>query len=191
MVFCSMATEEDLPYIVSLEEKNRESVGHLPKPALRERIGRGTVALGTLNGWPFGYLLYDYRSGICKIHQACIQYDARRKTYGAALLWWTLDRLDGLLRCDLRCAADLEANLFWREMGFGTVAVVDGGVRRGRKLNLWRRWFAVPLVDEDWIVPLAQVRQDAMYDDSGFLRETPEGFDAGGVLDKVAWRKYK
>lgn len=187
---CRMAISGDLAYIVGLQNDNRESVGHLPTPAIAERIERGTISIGHLNGWPFGYLLYDFRGGHCKIHQACIQYDARRKLYGATLLWWTLDRLDHKQSVTLRCAADLEANLFWKAMGFTPIAVQDGGKRRGRLINVWRRWFVALLIPETGITPVLQKRIDCQYDHTDFVDSIPDGFRDAGNLDKLAWRDY-
>jgi hypothetical protein len=37
------------------------------------------------------------------------------------------------------------------------------------------------------VVPAAELRQDAMYDDSGFLTSTPGGFRDAVLLPKIAW----
>jgi len=42
----------DGDYVMALQRANRESVGGLPRPAIDERLGRGTVVLGILNGDP-------------------------------------------------------------------------------------------------------------------------------------------
>jgi hypothetical protein len=168
---------------------NRESVGGLPAPAVSERIGRGTLKLGELNGEPCGYLLYDYRDGILRIPQACIQYDARRRKYGVALVNELLAEYPGADEIRLRCAADLEANLFWRDMGFACVGTTKGGSRRGRRINSWVMWLTprlLALTDIE-IAPAADVRQDCRYDDSGFLDGSPDGFADAVTLPKIAW----
>lgn len=182
----------DLPYVMSLMRANRESVGGLPKPAVEERLERRTLALGLLNGEPCGYLMFDVRGGEIRIPQACIQYDARRKAYGVALVdWLVANYKPDEIR--IRCAADIEANLFWRELGFVCTGVVRGGSRRGRLINIWERWLTPRLlVPEDVaVLPAAQVRVDTMYDDTAFIREQPEGFRPVEELPKLAWANRK
>lgn len=182
------AQATDLRYVVSLMRANRESVGGMPEPAIRERIDRGTVLLASINDDPVGYVLYDFRAGVIRIPQACIQYDARRRKYGVALMQRLLAR-EGIREVSLRCAADLEANVFWRDMGFTCVGSVPGGKRRGRTINLWTMWMERRLVSlsELAVLPAAETRQDAMYDDSGFMLSTPHGFRDAIVLPKLAW----
>jgi len=184
------AWPDDLKYVMSLMRANRESVGGLPAPAISERLERGTVLLATLNDDPVGYVMYDIRGGVLRVPQACIQYDARRRRYGEALIRTMLSVNAGRVQeINLRCAADLEANVFWRDMGFTCVGTVPGGRRRGRQINLWTMWLARKLVDLSSIavVPAGELRVDAMYDDSGFLRVVPVGFSSAGQLPKIAW----
>lgn len=183
------AVSDDLTYVMSLMRANRESVGGLPAPAVSERINRGTLKLGEINGDPAGYLLYDYRDGILRIPQACIQYDARRRKYGVALVNELLADYPDADEVRLRCAADLEANLFWRDMGFTCVGTTNGGRRRGRRINSWVMWLTPRLLElsDIEIAPAADVRQDCRYDDSGFLNGSPEGFTDAITLPKIAW----
>jgi len=182
------ATDKDATYVMSLMRANRESVGGLPRPAIDERIERGTLLLGTVNDDPAGYLLYDYRGGSLRIPQACIQYDARRRAYGADLVRELLARYPLAHEIRLRCAADLEANLFWRDLGFTCTATTPGGRRRGRTLNHWTLWLEPRLFKPDVIsvAPAAELRVDTMYDDTDFLKSVPDGFTAR-TLPKLAW----
>ena len=193
MIEVRTASEADLTYVMSLMRANRESVGGLPAPAVSERIGRGTLKLGELHGEPCGYLLYDYRDGILRIPQACIQYDARRRKYGVALVNELLSEYPNADEIRLRCAADLEANLFWRDMGFICVGTTNGGRRRGRRINSWVMWLTPRLLQltDIEVAPAADVRQDCRYDDSGFLDGSPAGFGDAVTLPKIAWANRK
>lgn len=185
-----VAVPADLRYVVSLMRANRESVGGMPEPAILERLERGTVLLAEINDDPVGYVLYDLRGGVLRIPQACIQYDARRRKYGEALVSAMLARhVSGLREVTLRCAADLDANVFWRDMGFTCVGNVPGGKRRGRAINVWTMWLERKLVSLDEVRrrPVAQIRQDSMYDDTGYLLTAPLGFAAAEILPKLAW----
>lgn len=187
------ATEPDFDYMMALQRANRESVGGLPGPALRERIAKRAALLGILNGEPCGYLLCDHgRDGVLRIPQACIQYDARRRAYGAELVGRALAQYHAD-EVRIRCAADLEANLFWRGLGFVCTATVKGGARRGRLLNLWQLWLTPRLITADDIAttPVAQSRVDCMYDETDYLRSAPEGFADGGEMAKLAWANRK
>jgi hypothetical protein len=193
-VSISRAIAPDLKYVMSLMRANRESVGGLPSPAVLERLERGTVLLARINGDPVGYLLYDLRSRHLRIPQACIQYDARRRKYGEALIAALFtSHADDVDEVSLRCAADLEANVFWRDMGFTCVATSPGGKRRGRTINTWTMWLTPRLIglDEISVRPAAELRQDCMYDDSGFLVKAPEGFADAVELPKLAWSDRK
>ena len=189
------ALPDDLKYVMALQRANRESVGGLPSPAMRERIDRGTLALASINGDPVGYLLYDLRDGILRIAQACIQYDARRRTYGEQLWLWLVNRHGAEMReARLRCAADIDANVFWQSQGFTCLGVVKGGARRGRLINLWQQWFineSLFTVDDFAVTPVAQFRRDCKDEQTGFLTSAPTGFIAAGELPKLAWSNRK
>ena len=184
-----VALAQDLRYVVSLMRANRESVGGMPEPAIMERIDRGTVLLATINDDPVGYVLYDLRAGVLRVPQACIQYDARRRKYGEELVRQMMARAVGVREVSLRCAADLEANVFWRDMGFTCVGNVPGGKRRGRTINVWAMWLERKLVSLADVSrqAVAEMRQDSMYDDTGYVRSTPDGFREAIVLPKLAW----
>jgi Acetyltransferase (GNAT) domain len=178
---------------MSLMRANRESVGGLPQPAVSERIERGTVLLASINDDPVGYVLYDIRNGRIRIPQACIQYDARRRKHGEALIAKLLELHPHIDEVSLRCAADLEANIFWRDMGFTCVGTLPGGRRRGRTFISWALWLQPRLLtlDQIAVTPAAELRQDSMYDDSGFLVSSPDGFRDAITLPKLAWTNRK
>jgi hypothetical protein len=193
MLEVRVAHEPDLVYIMSLMRANRESVGGLPEPAIRERLERGTVLLASINDDPVGYLLYDRASDCLRIPQACIQYDARRRKHGEALVAALMREHHDVAEISLRCAADLEANVFWRDMGFTCTATLPGGRRRGRTINAWAMWLTPHLIEleEISVLPAAEVRQDSMYDDTDFLQEAPDGFASVRLLPKLAWSNRK
>lgn len=188
MVQCSIATDADVKYIQSLQDANREAVGHLPPARIEQQVFKRKVTIGRINGDPFGYMLCHGKADLI-VSQACIQYDARRRLYGARLSEFTFGVFSPS-RIRLRCAADLEANLFWRAMGFVCVGSISGGRRRGRTLNIWMRWEGPNLFELDDIAnrPIGQIRIDCKYDTTDFLVGIPDGFTSGGVLDKLTWK---
>lgn len=185
-----LATETDLPFVMALQRRNRESVGGLPSPAIEERIRRRTLLLGVLNGEPCGYLMFDYGvDDVLRIPQACIQYDARRRHYGEQLVGVMLNSYPNASEMRLRCAADIDANVFWRALGFVCVGTTRGGTRRGRILNLWQRWMDSRLfvADAVSVSPVWQQREDCRDPETGFMSERPSGFLDGGSLGRLAW----
>lgn len=130
-----------ISFVDSLQKKNAESLSFYPTCTFEREAEQGRIFCGLLNGEPCGYLYAGSPVVDMKIHQVCIEYDARRRLYGASLVVavedWAMDS-----RCSsvtLRCGFDLDANDFWNTMGYTCIGVVDGGIRRMRKINIWRK----------------------------------------------------
>ena len=122
-----------LVYIDSLQKKNAEQLSFYPKQAFEREQKKGRLFLGLLNGDPAGYIYVGARGGDVKCHQVCIQYDARRKLYGAMLASAMEEYASGSESVTLNCGFDLEANLFWKEMGYKCVHVREGGDKAKKK----------------------------------------------------------
>jgi len=135
-------------YAESLMRSNYEAVGFLPTPRLSAYHDAGQLWLQCENDDPCGYLIYGNGWPVLKVYQCCIQVDARRREHAAALV----RRLIGLgeaRNCSsisLWCADDLDANDFWRAMGFALVGQRDNGNRRGRLHNHWVLWLPSSLI---------------------------------------------
>jgi hypothetical protein len=126
-----------LLFIDSLQRKNAEQLSFYPNQVFEREQKNGRLYLGMLNGEPCGYLYVGAAGGDVKCHQVCIEYDARRKLYGAMLVVALENYANESMSnsITLRCGFDLEANKFWKEMGYNCIAVKQGGVRRMRKIN--------------------------------------------------------
>jgi hypothetical protein len=77
---------EMLFYIDALQRKNAEAVSFYPNQVFEREQKNGRLYLGLLNGQPCGYIYVGASGGDVKCHQVVIQYDARRKLYGAMLV---------------------------------------------------------------------------------------------------------
>lgn len=130
-----------LVYIDSLQKKNAESLSFYPQQVFEREKEKGRLFLGILNGQPCGYIYAGAQSTTVKCHQVCIQYDARLRQYGAALVSALEEYAcqGNATAVSLRCGFDIDANKFWKALGYEVVAIVDGGVRRMRKINVWRK----------------------------------------------------
>lgn len=144
-----------LLYIDMLQKKNAEALSFYPKQVFEREQKNGRLFLGLLNGQPSGYLYVGAGGGDVKCHQICIQYDARRKLYGA-MLAITMEQYAKDHHSDsitLRCGFDLDANNFWKEMGYNVIRIVDGGIRRMRKINIWRKYLKPQLFEDLYMEP--------------------------------------
>jgi len=149
-----------LVYVDSLQKKNAEALSFYPKQVFEREAEKGRIFLGLLNGEPCGYIYVGAKGLDVKCHQVCIQYDARRRLYGAALTQALEDYAEGTYSITLRCGFDLDANQFWESLGYRCVDVQDGGIRRMRKINVWRKQL-MPMLFEDVAVEPAVGKTDA------------------------------
>ena len=140
--FTVIQTHPDLiAYVDGLQRKNAEALSFYPKQVFERESANGRLFLGMLNGEPCGYIYIGAAGRDLKCHQVCIQYDARRRLYGAAIV-----AVMEQVACEaksasitLRCGFDLDANTFWRSLGYECIAHQAGGVRRMRTINVWRK----------------------------------------------------
>lgn len=133
------AAPADLAYVVALQKRNHEALGFIPRAALAEKIDRGRIWLATENGDPAGYLHHGSLAvPEVRVFQAAVQYDARRRHLGLALVADLLARARAASArgVSLRCLDFLDANDFWTAAGFHRLTTEPGA--RGT-LNVWGR----------------------------------------------------
>lgn len=135
-------------YVMDLQRRNREELGFLPAMAIREYAARSQILpAGTNHDW-YGYLLfYDGRNGnlprkhptTLKIHQVCIQYDVRRVLHATRLVDTIVQRAHdrGMTHVQAWVATDIDANAFWKALGFRIIDTRQGGRKRNRLHHLW------------------------------------------------------
>tara|TARA_R110000796_G_C14537058_1_gene432510 strand:- start:735 stop:1340 length:606 start_codon:yes stop_codon:yes gene_type:complete len=158
-----------LKFIDQLQRKNAEQLSFYPMAAFERELKNGRLYLGLLNGQPCGYIYVGAAGGDVKCHQVCIEYDARRKLYGAMLVVAMENYANRSMSnsITLRCGFDLDANKFWQELGYQCIAVVNGGIRRNRRINVWRKYLQPQLFEQIWTEP------------------------EEGKVDSSIWRKHK
>lgn len=142
--FCVVKTHPLLvEFIDKLQKANAEALSFYPRVVFEREERNGRLFLGLLNGQPCGYIYAGSGAGgNVRCHQVCIEYDVRRRLYGAALVVALEDYAAerGAMEITLRCGFDLDANSFWNALGYVCIGVVDGGVRRMRRINIWRKF---------------------------------------------------
>lgn len=144
-----------IDYIDMLQKRNAEALSFYPRQVFERELDRGRLFLGMLNGEPCGYLYVGAQGKDVKCHQVCIQYDARRRLYGAAIVAVMEQYASegNAASITLRCGFDLEANDFWQSLGYQCIAHQVGGVRRMRTINVWRKQITPELFDTIAIEP--------------------------------------
>lgn len=70
----------------SLQRKNAEALSFYPRQVFEREAEKGRLFVGLLNGEPCGYLYVGAQGQDVKCHQVCIEYDARRRMYGATIV---------------------------------------------------------------------------------------------------------
>ena len=143
------AAPADLAYVVALQKRNHEALGFIPRAALAEKIDRGQILLARENGDPAGFLHHGSLAvPEVRIFQAAVQYDARRRHHGLALVadFVARAREAGARAASLRCLDVLDANDFWTAAGFERLGTEAGA--RGT-LNVWGRRIGQAGVDDD------------------------------------------
>jgi hypothetical protein len=143
----SVAAKNDLKYIDHLQKKNAEELSFYPSCAFEREIEKQRIVIARINNDPVGYLYHRALGLNVKIHQACIQYDARGYLYGSELVKWLIEMASAANSSSitLRCGSDISANGFWKAMGFYCQSVTKGGGRRMRDINEWRHDILMPL----------------------------------------------
>jgi GNAT superfamily N-acetyltransferase len=136
-----VATDGDMPFVDHVQWKHAESVSFIPRAGVERAIAARQIMLAFVDGEPVGYLWRSALAPAVSIVQAAIEFEAQRRHYGAALVAHVVGECEaaGANSLSCRCGSALEANGFWRSVGFVCVATMRGGGRRGRVLNVWHR----------------------------------------------------
>ena len=154
-----------IKFIDGLQKKNSEALSFYPRQVFERESEKGRLFLGLLNGEPCGYLYVGASGKDVKCHQVCIQYDARRRLYGAAIVAVMENYADECKASSitLRCGFDLDANSFWQSLGYGCIAHQVGGVSRMRTINVWRKQLAAELFETIAIEPSVGVADSSLW----------------------------
>ena len=131
-----------ISYIDKLQRENADDLAFYPLGTLEKALETKHIIGCFENDEPAGYLWYGAISGgkDIIIYQACVDYDARRRTLGhnmvADLL--AIGKAAGATGIRLKCASSALSNEFWQAIGFYCSRVSKGGIKRGRDINWYR-----------------------------------------------------
>jgi GNAT superfamily N-acetyltransferase len=135
MTLIRFGTPGDLPAVEALRRVDGADLGFIPKAKYehivyqtfdrgRRRWEYESLYVATDEGDVTGFCLANYSRGRAKIEQICVRQDVRRLER-AMRLEATVEaeaqrRWCPLIRC--RVAFDIEANFFWRAVGYRPIA---------------------------------------------------------------------
>ena len=144
-----------IDYIDFLQKKNAEALSFYPKAVFERELEKGRLYLGLLNNEPCGYVYVGSFKRETRCHQVCVQYDVRRRFYASALInCIEQDAINqNCYALTLRCGFDLQANDFWKSLNYKCVDIQQGGIRRNRKINIWRKQLIPELFEDIHIEP--------------------------------------
>ena len=141
----TIATENDLKFILDLQRKFSNQIGFIPRSKTEFELSKGNFLLGKLNCLDAGFL-YVLPGLSCQpettaIIQAAVRFDAQRMCLGLKLVEQLelISFLRGSLILQASCREDLESNLFWQAAGFSIVGTRPGGKARGFIVNIFRK----------------------------------------------------
>jgi GNAT superfamily N-acetyltransferase len=145
------ATLADLQFLVDQGRKEFECIGFLSsscyegiilgryESASRSFNVNGRLWIAEVNADQVGFLYASAGryAGAARIVQVCVRSDARRIDYGQALVSEAESWAAGQHRTAVGChvATDIDAGAFWDALGYPTRALIDGGAKRGRRLE--------------------------------------------------------
>ena len=131
---------ELLSFATSSTRIDGQCIGWLPTAAYVGAHEQGRIVACYNNGDLVGYILWGANNGIIRCFIVWVRRDARLMVHGRALVDAIADegRRRNCTRCELWCAIDLAANLFWAALGFSRITWRWGRARKPRKHWLWR-----------------------------------------------------
>lgn len=140
-----MQAQRAYQYWLHLARKHTDELGFLPAPAVARLINAGRLITELENNEPCGFLLHGPARQVLRVYQTCVQLDARRIHHALNLVADLRARAlaGGSRAIVLHCAADLDANTFWRAAGFTMVGSRVKSKRRDREQFKW----VLPLCD--------------------------------------------
>lgn len=140
-----IATPADLQFVLALQRKHTNAVGHLPTAAIEWYIAHERCTLAIENAEPAGYVLGRAALRWCialrPITQAAICFDAQRRHHGLALVAaeTTAAGEAGQIAIQAMCREGLDANEFWAAAGFDKIGSYAPGNARAREVICWRK----------------------------------------------------
>lgn len=142
-----LATDIDLSFIVHLQRIWSNQVGFLPRPALMRYIDNRSTLLVELNKQHAGYLSWQLtRKGLLRLNQLAIDPALLRGKLGTDIVTY-IEKAARRGSCSVvrfQTRIDLDANLFFNDLGYKTTAIYHRPTARRRPLIEWTKCLLDP-----------------------------------------------
>jgi predicted GIY-YIG superfamily endonuclease len=115
-------TQDDIDYTISQMSLEKEPLGFIPRDGVRQAKDNDRLVIVLNNDDRVGYAIYTvtHNHQAAKIHQCCIQDDARMLDHGKCLVnAIAYKHPTSSINCRVR--TDLSANFFWEAIGFSKI----------------------------------------------------------------------
>ena len=133
-----------LSEVIALADRERATLGMIPKGAFSEFAQRRRLLAATPDGALAGYALFDIARGRIRLIHLCVDPVKRGRGIARALIDALSAAFPELAGIRLRCRADYSVNAMWPALGFVPVNEVPGRGRDGTSLVVWWRRHDVP-----------------------------------------------
>lgn len=134
------ATVDDIDACKKIADHHRDELGFLPKPAFLEATDRESLFIAeTTQKQVVGFVRYNHRKRGTEtaIYDIAVYDPMKRQGVGSALIDALSEECREKSRTSiiLKCPENLEANQFYKRVGFERVRIDSG---RSRRLVVWR-----------------------------------------------------
>ena len=132
------ATLADLGVIKGLADAHKNELGFVLRPALANSIERDEILVAENSRGVIGFVEYHHRQDEqTTLYHIAVRSDHRRRGIGRQLVKALIRDSDECNKgfIQLRCPVDLEANKFYKQLGFSQVDTDPG---KQRELAIWR-----------------------------------------------------
>lgn len=137
-----IATNESLKFVEHLQRQWSNEVGFLPRSALKRYVQGGNVLLVRENQQYAGYLLWQLtKKGLLRVVQLAVEPELLRGRMGSDIMTYIEDaaRRGSCSIVRLQTRIDIDANMFFNEIGYKTTAIFQRPTTRKRPLIEWTK----------------------------------------------------
>ncbi|MGU3435041.1 GNAT family N-acetyltransferase [Actinomycetes bacterium M1A6_2h] len=136
----SDAADAHIAEVITLGDKNRMTLGFLPRAGYMESALRRHIVLAlSPDGSVAGYCLYSPTRSYVRIVHVCVHQNHNGRGLAARMVNAVSDLYPDLPGLRLKCRRDWTANKMWPKLGFEPRTDVRGRSAKGHLLTVWWR----------------------------------------------------
>lgn len=128
--------ENAIKHVEALAKTEAEAIGFLPRAAYHDAAATGRLYIAHAADDVWGFAVVGARKKHRRIYQACVRVDVRREHIATMAINHLLrgDSDAGVLSHVAHVAEELDAVLFWQQLGFRVLGELDRANTRGRRI---------------------------------------------------------